>query len=76
MTRSNTITGENSTLFTKAQISVLLLLRAKGGPGVFLLSGRSRSSIREYCSRAHRLREKPTSIIMIILIDILIGTVT
>ena len=35
-----------------------------------------RSRIREYCSTVHRVREKPTSIIMIILIDISLLTVT
>lgn len=70
MTRTNAINGENSTLFTNPQISVLLWLCDKGGLGVFLLSIKSKSSITEYCSGVS------TSIIMIILIDDLIATIT
>ena len=47
LTRSNTINGENSTLFLTPLISVLLLFGGKSGPGVFLLSVKSRLSTRE-----------------------------
>lgn len=48
-------------LIRKSSKSVLLC-RAKGGLGLKLFSGKRRSSIREYCWTADRLREKPTSI--------------
>lgn len=58
-TSSNTIDAIH--LIRKSSKSVLLC-RAKGGLGLKLFSGKRRSSIREYCWTADRLREKPTSI--------------
>ena len=57
-------------LIRKSSKSNLLELRAKGGLELKLFSGKRRSIIREYYWTADRLREKPTSIIMITLIAI------